>query len=644
MTKTLTLAVIGHVNHGKTALVRALTGIETDRLREEIERGLSITLGFAWRDYPDGSVDFIDAPGHEDFIRAMVIGTTGARAALLVVSATEGFGRQTREHLRIAALLGVRAGVVAITKADLLPEGGEAAIRQAVAAELRDTFMAGEPVVLCSSVSGAGLDELHRQLRRLVVRSPPPEALPGAFLPLDRVFSVTGAGAVVTGSLLGDQLLPGQDAILQPSGRRVGLRQLQIHGHGAEVAGPGGRVAVGLRGVSAGDIHVGEVLCGPEAYAASQRVDVEVRLTPDASRPLKHMEELRVMWGARSDIAAVRLMGATVIGPGEKGVAQLRFSAPVVAFAGQRAILRRPSPAETIGGLVVLDPVSSTRRVRAAERLALLEAVASGDLDSIAAGLAQREAGVLSVAELSRLSRRSASDLSVRLAKDFEDLGDGRLATRIAVAEAKQAYLDSLTEAHRRAPTRASASTGAVRDGVARRAAAELVGHAERSLAAVGAIRLESSRVALSGRDPFSVLSPEALAQLAQIENALRDGGIAPPDLSLLTSSDSQDLVRLLIEAGRAVSLRNHALRQTLVFHRDALLTALRDLRSAFPHPTSFTTGEARAALGTTRKFIVPILENFDALEATSRDGDIRKVTDIEIPFGLLEPPIYGPS
>ena len=640
MTAPLSLAVIGHVNHGKSALVRALTGVETDRLKEEIARGLSITLGFAWRDFPAGCVDFIDAPGHEDFIRAMVMGATGARAVLLVVSATEGFGRQTREHLRIAGLLGLRAGIVAVTKADLLADGAEAEVRQRITSELSDSFLAGEPVVFCSAVSGAGLDELSGQLQRLVMRSPAPETLPGAYLPLDRVFSVAGAGTIVTGTLLGGALGLGEAASLEPSGRRVNLRQIQIHGGATELAAPGGRVAVGLRGVSADEIRAGEVLCAAGCYEVSARVDVELTLSADGARPLKPTDEVRVMWGARQDIARLRLIGPSMIFPGERGLAQLRFSTPVIAFAGQRAILRRPSPAETIGGVVVLDPTAPPLRAAMGGgiegRRDLLQAIVAGDLDRISLLLAQRDGGGLRIAEAARLSRHSAAEVRRRLARDFEDIADGVMATRDAVAGARQAYLERLAAAHRQAPARSWVSAGAIRGDRVGEASRELVAHVESRLAAAGEIRLEGALVARTGHDPLATLSPEALARLRRIEGALRDGGLTPPDASVT----DQDLIQLLIETGRAVSLRNHALRQTLVFHIDALAAALDALSAAFPAAAEFTTGEARAALGTTRKFIVPALEFLDARGATVRQGDTRRITSAENLFGVSRKPI----
>jgi len=621
----LSLAVIGHVNHGKTALVRALTGIETDRLAEEKARGLSITLGFAWRDYPSGVIDFLDAPGHEDFIRAMVTGTAGARAALLVVSATEGFGRQTREHLRIADLLGLRAGVVAVSKADLLEAGGASAVRERITAELAGTFLAGEPLVFCSALTGAGLADLHAALDALADRCPEPAPAPGALLPIDRVFTVAGTGTVVTGTLQGAPLRAGAAAVLAPSGRAVTLRQLQVHGAPVEAARPGGRMAAALRGVSAGEVQAGDIVCAPGILEPSLLVDVDLTLSPDSARPLRSNDPLRVMWGARQDVAKVRLLGEASLAPGARGPAQLRFAAPVAAFAGQRAIVRRLSPAETLGGAVVLDPVAAKLRGRLVERRALLDAARAQDLPRVAAALAARDGGVLSVREAARLSRRPLAQVRAELA-GFEALGADLLAAPAALAATREAYLGRLAEAHAAAPRRIWAQAATVRAGFARTTSHDLLERVEQRLAADGAIRIQGGRVALTGHDPIAALSPAALARMRQLEARVRQGGPAPPDIGAAPGSEDAALVELLVDQGALVILRNHALRQSLTFHAAALDEALSNLRAAFPPPTAFATGEARAALGTSRKFIVPILEFLDARGDTVRQGDVRQV------------------
>ena len=623
----LSVAVIGHVNHGKTALVRALTGIETDRLAEEKARGLSITLGFAWRDYPAGAVDFLDAPGHEDFIRAMVMGTTGARAALLVVSATEGFGPQTREHLRVAQLLGLQAGIVAVTKADLLDDGAEAGVRAHIAAELDGTFLAGEPVVFCSALTGAGLDGLNDAIAALVRRSPAAAPAPGPILPLDRTFTVAGSGTVVTGTLQGGPLHVGAAAVLMPSGRPVTLRQLQVHGETVELAAPGGRVAVGLRGVAVDGAPPGEVLCAPDALTTSLLVDIELTLSPDSARALRSGDELRVMWGARQDMAKVRLLGEGPLAPGDRGLAQLRFATPVAVFAGQRAILRRPSPAETIGGAVVLDPVAPRLRGPVEARRGLLAAAVAGDLADIADRLATRDGGVVSPREAARLSRRPLDEVRAALGA-FETLGPDLLAAPGAIAATREAYLVRLAEAHRDAPNRAWAQVRAVRGAFTRTASGDLLDHVERRLAADGEIRVSGGQVRLASHDPRAALPPAALARLRELERQVREGGVTPPDVGALASPGSEDaaLVELLVDEGVLVSLRNHALRQTLIFHTAAFDEALSNLRVAFPPPVAFATGAAREALGTSRKFIVPILEFLDARGDTVRDGDVRRI------------------
>ena len=627
-TPSLSLAVIGHVNHGKTALVRALTGMETDRLKEEIERGLSITLGFAHAEQGGVMFDLIDAPGHEDYIRAMVSGTAGARAVLLVVSATEGFGRQTFEHLAIAAALGLEAGLVVVTKADLLEPGDEAAVISQITADLRGTILEGQPIILCSAHSGAGLEAVREGLHALAHRCPLPSPLAGAFLPIDRAFSLTGAGTVVTGTLQGAGLTVGEAVELWPSGQRASVRQLQVHNQSVGHAEPGGRVAVNLRGLSAKDVASGEVLCRAGAFAPSPQVDVMITLSEQASKGLKHMDQIKLLWGARQDMASLRLMEAGTLAPGQRALAQLRFATPVVAYGGQRAVLRRPSPVETLGSITVLDPLAPPMKGRSGPRLALLAAVASGEVEAIVQALADWSGGNLLVAEAARLTRRTARGLLPLLAMDYQPLGEGQLVRRSDMASAKQAYLLALTTAHALVPMRAAASVAEVRKRLAKDHGRDLIAHAEQVLALEGLIRLEGAKVALASHDPLTSLTADSLVRLGEIEARLLQAGLMPPDVATVAGDDEEAtaLMMILVEIGRAVALRNGALRQTLTFHHRALLEAPPKLRSHFPPPQSFTTGEARAALETTRKYIVPVLEYLDRLGLTRRDGDVRQV------------------
>ena len=628
--KSCAVAVIGHVDHGKTSLVRALTGIETDRLKEEKERGMSIALGFAHRGYPSGIVDFIDVPGHEDFVRTMVAGATGASAALLVVSAVEGIARQTIEHLEIATLLGITRGVVAVTKADLLARSAWSNREMSIRAAIDATGLREQPIVFCSSATGEGLDLLDRQLDDLLCRSPELTRLPGFFLPVDRIFSSAGMGTVVTGTLLGARLEPGSKAVVAPIGRSVIVRSLQTHGVDRAYVEPGSRAAVNLRNVSRDDVRPGDVICAPGCFPSSAQIDVRLAVSPGADRALKHLEDVRVLQGSRSTTATVRLVCGNRIEPGESDYAQLRFAAPVTAFAGQRAVLRRLSPAGTIGGAVVIDPAASPARRNDHQRITILAAALGGDPQETADALGRRSGGVVRLAELARLCSRSADHMREVLGTAYLDLGPGEIASRLAIAAAKQACLDQLASLHRDFPLRSGFPEARVRQPLVGPISLVLVNHAERLLIEEGHVVRRREGIALTAHDPLAGLSHAQRSRLDAIEQSLLQGGLKPPDPDdLRAEADADtgtghDLVELLVASGRAVSLMNHALRQLLVFHVDALGEAGRDLRAAFPFPAQFRTGEAREVLKTTRKYIVPVLEHLDTQGLTVRRGDLR--------------------
>ena len=632
--RSCAVAVIGHVDHGKTSLVRALTGIETDRLKVEKERGLSIALGFAHRDYASGTIDFIDVPGHEDFVRTMVSGATGACAALLVVSAVEGVARQTVEHLEIAALLGITLGVVAVTKADLLPRSEWSKQELAIRAAISANCLGGQPVVFCSATSGEGLDLLDRQLDELLRSSTAQRRLPGFYLPVDRVFSSAGMGTVVTGTLLGAELEVGSAAVVAPAGRPVVVRGLQTHSLDRDVVEAGSRTAVNLRSVSRDDVKPGDVLCSPGIFSSSTRIDALLTVSSAANRGLKHMDEVRVMHGTRSATATVRIIQGNRIEPGDSGYAQLRFAAPVIAFAGQRAVLRRLSPAETIGGAIILDPAPSLSRRNDPDRMAVLAAAGSGDLHEIIDALGRRSGGVVGLAEVARLCSQTAEHVCEAIGPEHVDLGAGQMARRPAIAAATHAYIEQLTSLHHGSPLRAGFFEARIRQALAGSVPAVLVNHAERLLLDEGRIVRGAAGIALAGHVPFAELSTSQRVILDRLEHALREGGLTPPDLEdVCADADTRrDLVALLEASGRAVALTNYALRQVLIFHVEALGEAGRALRAAFPSPARFRTGEAREALRTSRKFIVPVLEHLDARGVTVRDGDLRRLADHACP------------
>ena len=611
--------VIGHVDHGKTALVRALTGMETDRLAEEKARGLSIALGFAHCEMAGGTLDLIDAPGHEDFIRTMVSGASGAQGAMLVVSAVEGIAAQTREHVQIARLLQVPVAVVAVTKVDLIPEATLPARLVEIADALAAQGVTGAELVPCSATTAGGTDHLRQVLARRFNALPARAAPMEAFLPVDRAFTLSGRGTVVTGTLLGGALAVGAALTVQPSGAATVVRGLQARGAARERVAAGERVAVNLRGIALEDIARGDVIC-TGGQGATLCMDVWLTVSDTAPRPVKHMQDLRVLWGTAHEVATLRLMGGGQIAPGGAGLGQLRFKRPVVGFAGQAAVLRQLSPAATLAGAVILDPQATAVGAGDRRRLAVMQAAHQQDGTALAAALCAQGRGVALWSDLVRLARCDATAALptgvVRLSPEHIALADDLAAVQTAVVAALQRF-------HADHPIKQGAALSMLQQVTPLRG---LVPFAQTELVRGGEVVLRDGLVSLARHDPFAALAPQQLARLTEIEERMRAGGTSPPDLRQFDAPEDADLIALMVERGRLVSLANIALKQQVVFHEATIGQAQRSLAASFPPPTAFTTSAARTALGTTRKFIVPLLEHLDALGMTLRDGDTRQI------------------
>ena len=611
--------VIGHVDHGKTALVRGLTGIKTDRLAEEKARGLSIALGFAHCEMAGGTLDLIDAPGHEDFIRTMVSGASGAQGAMLVVSAVEGVAAQTREHVQIARLLQVPVAVVAVTKVDLIPEATLPARLVEIADALAAQGVTGAELVPCSATTAGGTDHLRQVLARRYTALPARAAPMGAFLPVDRAFTLAGRGTVVTGTLLGGALAVGEALTVQPSGAATVVRGLQARGAARERVAAGERVAVNLRGIALEDIARGDVIC-TGGQGATLCMDVWLTVSDTAPRPVKHMQDLRVLWGTAHEVATLRLMGGGQIAPGGAGLGQLRFKRPVVGFAGQAAVLRQLSPAATLAGAVILDPQATAVGAGDRRRLAVMQAAQQQDCTALAAALCAQGRGVALWSDLVRLARCDATAALptgvVRLAPEHIALADDLAAVQTAVVAALQRF-------HADYPIKQGAALSMLQRVTPLRG---LEPFAQAELHRRGEVVLRDGLVSLARHDPFAALAPQQLARLTEIEERMRAGGTSPPDVRQFDAPDDADLIALMVAQGRLVSLANIALKQQVVFHAATIGQAQRSLAASFPPPTAFTTSAARTALGTTRKFIVPLLEHLDALGMTLRIGDTRQI------------------
>jgi selenocysteine-specific elongation factor len=360
------IGTAGHVDHGKSTLIAALTGTHPDRLKEEQAREMTIELGFGWLTLPNGEeLGIVDVPGHRDFIENMLSGIGGIDAALLVIAADEGVMPQTREHLAILDLLQIPAGIIVLTKTDLASDPAwltlvETDIRAAAAA----TVMQDAPIVRVSAKNKIGLEELISALSKLLEEKPARLDLNRPRLPIDRVFSMSGFGTVVTGTLLDGCLNIGDEVEILPSGQKGRVRGLQTHKKKEETAIPGSRTAVNISGVEMDQIQRGNIVARLNQYQVTRRLDAHFRLLKDASAPLKHSSEVKFFVGASETIATVRLLGAEEIIPGEAGWIQLELRDPVIAVRGDRYILRRPSPGETLGGGMIVDHQPKGRHKR----------------------------------------------------------------------------------------------------------------------------------------------------------------------------------------------------------------------------------------------------------------------------------------
>ncbi|WP_439140896.1 selenocysteine-specific translation elongation factor [Planktotalea sp.] len=621
--KTCCTVVIGHVDHGKTSLVRALTGTDTDRLPEEKARGLSITNGFAYCTYDSGIIDLVDAPGHKDFIQAMISGASGAQAALIVISLVDGVCEQTLEHLRIAALLGISQAIIAITKADTCPSNDRPKQLAKIKATLSQTPYAKAPLIVCSAQSGEGIEVLNRALENLLQRSCLNVSSPYSFLPIDRSFNLTGKGTVVTGTLLGQAITSDDRLVLQPQGREVSIRSLQSRGSTRDHVQPGERMAANLRGINPNDIARGSVLCTQGLGAPTQNVDVHLEILPKQTRRLKHMQDVRILFGASSAVAQLRLFKG-----GNQGFAQLRFSKPVVCFAGQVGILRCLSPSETIGKAVFLDPQAIPTGSGDRERLNVLEAAQKGDPNAIADALIKQGNGVAKAHNIAKVARLRLDDLLTALSSNFQNLNDDYLSSQEQIESAKEAVLQAIAQYHDAHPLRSSAPRKVID---LRSFAQWLLNHVEDKLVADGILLKQANKVALVSHNPMKLISDAQRRVLDEIETAYQRAGINELALEAFPKNDeTAELTQLLIETKRLTLLHNVALNQFLIFHVDAITDAADTLNAVFPETHTFTTSQARVALGTSRKIIVPLLEHFDAHGMTVRDKDTRYVVPMK--------------
>ena len=628
--RSIVIGTAGHIDHGKTALVRALTGIDTDRLPEEKDRGITIELGFAPLTLPSGThAGVVDVPGHERFVRTMVAGAGGIDLALLVVAANEGVMPQTREHLAICRLLGIRAGVVALTKVDAVEPDMVELAREDVASLVAGTFLEGAPIVPVSAVAGLGLEELRTALDQVAATVAARDATGPARLPIDRAFTVKGFGVVVTGTLVSGRLEVGQSAVLLPSGEKGKIRGLQIHGQTVPRTEAGTRLAVNLAGIETEAVERWQWLVKEGELEPTREIDARVELLGGCKRSLQRRARVSVHVGTATSLATLVLLEADELAPGTDALCRLRLDSPLVVLQGDRFILRGDTALApfggTIGGGTVLRPLAGRyrRRADAAERARLVETATGPDK----AAAEVRWAGPRGLSP-DDLRRRVAPDPAGALAGAKKagtvlEVEPGRLVHTATIAALEELALTLIGAHHQARPLepgmgreelRTRLHGGAVSPRLFQRVLDQL---ARRGVVA------EREFVRLSTHRPRDEGRGSELAE--KVGAALAGGGLQPPRVKELatvvgaTERDTIAALKILGTSARAVRVSDE-----LYFDGAAIEDLRKRLTEFLEQKGSISAQEWKDLTGASRKFTIPLAEHFDSQKLTMRVGETR--------------------
>ena len=632
--KAVIVGTAGHIDHGKSALVRALTGTDPDRLAEEKRRGITIDLGFASLDVsaPTGEavhIGFVDVPGHERFVRNMLAGVGGIDLVLFVVAADESIKPQTREHFDICRLLGLQRGITVVTKSDLVDAETLEVVKMELSDFLEGSFLdpATSPVIALSSKTGAGLGELKRELARLAAEIPAKDAGAVFRLPIDRVFTMKGFGTVITGTLISGTVQKEQELEVHPSGKRLRVRGVQVHGAAAERAVAGQRTALNLAGVETTELARGMMLTLPERFRPTKRISVALDLLRSA-KLLRDGARVHLHAFTAETIAEVNLLGAKQLQPGESGLARLKLDDPLLLFPGDRFIMRQFSPVVTIGGGRVLDAVEPPRRTRAEERLAFLRTIASATPEeALIARVARRREDGLTLADAfaetgwqpARVEQMAAPLVTSGKLTRFEDV----LLSPEVEESLRHRIVQALEQFHKANPLVAGISKEELRESVGLR---DKVFRGVLELLARNK-KVETRGELVSAAGKGVVLRDEEAESKQQIERVFASAGLKVPLLKEVLASlpvdkvRAQKIVTLLLRDRVLVKLSDD-----LVFHRDALEQLRRQLVAQKTRTPKLNVGNFKDLFGLTRKYAIPLLEYLDRERVTRREGDERVI------------------
>ena len=630
--KSIIVGTAGHIDHGKTALVKALTGIDADRLEEEKRRGITIDLGFAHMNLPGANgemlrLGFVDVPGHERFVRNMLAGVGGMDLVLLVIAADESIKPQTREHLDILQLIGVKRGITVLTKSDAVDAEMIEVVRMEVEEFLRGTFLETprSPIVAVSALTGAGLENLKQAMVAAAAEVPPRDAEALARLPVDRVFTMKGFGTVVTGTLISGAIHKDDELEVFPTGRRVRVRGVQVHGQGADVAVAGQRTALNLAGVSTEDLARGMTLAPPATFEATRSVDVQLQLLLSASRQLKNRARVHLHSYTMETVAEVLLYGIKQIAPSELAFARLKLPEAALLLPGDRFIIRQFSPVVTIGGGVVLDAAPIPRMPG---QIDFLKVLAGGSAEAILKlRIARRQHDGISISRLIAETGWRVSFIEAQLkqavnGKQVLRIGD-RLLHAPALVGLQLLIVVNLVDFQKENSLVGGIAREELRERV--RASAEVFSAALDLLVRDRKIEVAGDLVHLPGRGV--VMKDEEAESKKNIEEAFATAGLKVPALHEVIAglkvdkTRAEKIVTLLLREKVLVKVS-----QELVFHRSALEDLRRQIQTEKTKSSRIDVARFKELTGISRKYAIPLLEYLDRERVTKRVGDVREI------------------
>jgi selenocysteine-specific elongation factor len=630
--KSVIVGTAGHIDHGKSALVEALTGTHPDRLAEEKRRGITIDLGFAFLEENGVRFGFVDVPGHERFVSNMLAGAAGIDLVLLVIAADESIKAQTREHFDICRLLGVQRGVVALTKSDLADAETLGLVLLEIEDYLRGSFLERATIVPVSARTGAGLDDLKKALHTAALEIPGKDASRDFRLPIDRAFAMKGFGTVVTGTLISGSIGAEDEVELFPGGKRLRVRGMHSGGRSIERASAGQRTAVNLAGIDHGEVKRGMSLATPGRFRTTRRIDVRLTLLSSA-RKIKHRARVHFHAGTSETIAEISLYGQETLAPGQNALAHLRLQEDVLLLPGDRFIVRQFSPVITIGGGVVLDPLARRPTLRDAGRAGFLGILESGKREEALAAMTERARLGIAFEEIVARTGWSAKEIR-EIAQALAAKGSVKvistepviLLAREAFDEVRKKIAERIERFHKENPLLPGIAREDLRAGLGRRVRAETFRAALEELEVEKKLDVHGELVKSAGTE--IALRPEEARAKEQIEKAFLAAGLAVPAVKdvlaklSIESKRSEKLLQILLREKNLVRVT-----QELIFHRQAL-GQLREKLAGYKKAKGerISVPVFKELTGVTRKYAIPLLEYLDRERVTRRAGDERVI------------------